>query len=213
VPARERLSPIEQILAYFMGLGLAVIILAFWLGTLENVDRDGAESVLIVGVAVLILGTIAWLYLSRPWKSFGNFDPMPDEHGAHEPHAIVASEPHLPAVVEPAGLPAVIEAQAPAPAEPVAEAEAEAPEREAEPKPELVTEEPLPLAPDDLTQISGIGARAAKALNDAGITTLAQIAAMTPDALSQVVRDQGVRLVGSTETWPAQAQALLAARG
>lgn len=203
MPARERLNPIEQTLAYFMGLGLAIILLAFWLGSLENVDHGDAVNLLLVGAAVLVLSVIAWMYFSRPWDSFGNFDPVPGT--AHSPHAMVPAESHLPAVIEAPGLPVPIEAaEVSAPVETAAEAEAAlAP----------VTEEPLPPVADDLTQISGIGARAAQALADAGITSLAQIAALSPEALAAAMRAQGVRMVGSTQTWPAQARALLDARG
>ncbi len=198
MPARERLNPIEQILAYFMGLGLLIILLALWIGSLENVNHDDAISLLIVGAAVLVLSVIAWMYLSAPWKSFGNFDPV--DNGGHGVHAIVPAESHLPAVVEAPDLPVPVEdAALPAAHE---SAETSAP----------ITEEPLPIVVDDLTQISGIGARAAQALADAGITSLAQIAALSPEDLATAVRDQGVRLVGSTDTWPDQASALLDAR-
>ncbi|HLU11365.1 MAG TPA: helix-hairpin-helix domain-containing protein [Oceanobacillus sp.] len=39
--------------------------------------------------------------------------------------------------------------------------------------------------PDDLTQITGLGATAAKALNDIGIRTFAQLAAQSEDELVQ----------------------------
>jgi predicted flap endonuclease-1-like 5' DNA nuclease len=64
---------------------------------------------------------------------------------------------------------------------------------------------------DDLTLIEGIGPKSAAALREAGITTFAQIAAMTPEQLEQIVRERGVRLVGSTASWPEQAR--LAAAG
>ncbi len=197
---RQRLDPIEQTLAYFMGLGLAIILLAFWLGGLENVDTGDATGLLIVGATVLVLSTIAWMYFSQPWKSFGNFEPVEDQ--AHASRALVTAESHLPAVVEAPGLPVPVETQDAAEPVPV--------EMEAEPEAAMpVTEEPLPFVTDTLTQITGIGARVARGLNDAGITTLAQIAAMSPEDLANTVREQGVRLVGSTDTWPAQAQALL----
>jgi predicted flap endonuclease-1-like 5' DNA nuclease len=91
-------------------------------------------------------------------------------------------------------------------AAPVAEAAPQAAQAEAPVAP------PAPAAtPDDLTLIEGIGPKVASALRAAGITTFAQIAAMTPEQLEQIVREQGVRLVGSTATWPEQAR--LAAAG
>ncbi len=90
---------------------------------------------------------------------------------------------------------------APAAAEPVAEPVASA-------APEPVAEPPKP---DDLTLIEGVGPKSAAALAAGGVTTFAQVAAMTPDALEAMIKGQKVRLVGSTASWPAQAH--LAAAG
>jgi len=72
--------------------------------------------------------------------------------------------------------------------------------------------EPVKAAkPDDLTLIEGIGPKSAAALAAGGVTTFAQVAALTPAALEALVKGQKVRLVGSTATWPIQAR--LAAAG
>jgi len=64
---------------------------------------------------------------------------------------------------------------------------------------------------DDLTTIEGIGPKSVKALEKAGITTWAQIAAMTAEQLDDVVRVQGgvSLLSGATKSWPKQAQLLI----
>jgi large subunit ribosomal protein L20 len=65
-------------------------------------------------------------------------------------------------------------------------------------------------AGDDLTTIEGIGPKSAKALEKAGISTWAQIAAMTPEELNDVVHHGGVSLLtGATKSWPKQAQLLI----
>jgi predicted flap endonuclease-1-like 5' DNA nuclease len=64
---------------------------------------------------------------------------------------------------------------------------------------------------DELTLIEGIGPKSAEALKAAGITTFAQVAKLSPAELEKAIKDQKVRLVGSTETWPMQAE--LAAKG
>ena len=48
------------------------------------------------------------------------------------------------------------------------------------------TEPAQPASPDDLEVISGIGPATARRLNEAGITTYAQLAAMTPGELDQI---------------------------
>lgn len=64
---------------------------------------------------------------------------------------------------------------------------------------------------DNLQLLEGIGPKIAEALNNAGVMTFAQLAAMEPPCLEKIVRDAGVRMVGHGETWPQQAR--LAADG
>ncbi|MCS6938413.1 MAG: DUF4332 domain-containing protein [Roseiflexaceae bacterium] len=63
---------------------------------------------------------------------------------------------------------------------------------------------------DDLERIEGIGPKIARALNAAGITTFAQLAALEPARISEILRESKIRLA-FTETWPEQAR--LAAEG
>jgi predicted flap endonuclease-1-like 5' DNA nuclease len=67
-----------------------------------------------------------------------------------------------------------------------------------------------PGKPDDLTLLEGIGPKIQEALYAGGITTFAQIAQMTPEALEEMVKVKGkVRMVGDAATWPRQAQYLV----
>ena len=58
------------------------------------------------------------------------------------------------------------------------------------PSPEIHDEPPplfrIPVQPDDLTEIKGIGPVKSKKLNDAGITTFAGIAGLTTDELATI---------------------------
>jgi predicted flap endonuclease-1-like 5' DNA nuclease len=65
-------------------------------------------------------------------------------------------------------------------------------------------------APDDMTEIEGIGPKISKVLADEGITTFAQLAASKVGELERILRGAGIRLA-YPETWPEQAE--LAARG
>lgn len=63
---------------------------------------------------------------------------------------------------------------------------------------------------DDLTVIEGIGPKTQAALYDADITTYAQVAKMTADELTQIVKvEHNVQIVGDAATWPKQAQYLV----
>lgn len=86
------------------------------------------------------------------------------------------------------------------PAEPVAEAVAQA------------VDAPAPPAlPDDLKIIEGIGPKIAGLLNDAGISTFAQLAAANVADLRLLLEKANLQHIADPGTWPEQAA--LAARG
>jgi len=70
------------------------------------------------------------------------------------------------------------------------------------PAPAVKTEQRAPVAPaagsagkvDDLKIIEGIGPKIAGVFNAAGVTSFAQLAAMTPDEITGVLHEGGIRL-------------------
>jgi predicted flap endonuclease-1-like 5' DNA nuclease len=66
-------------------------------------------------------------------------------------------------------------------------------------------------APDDLTRIEGIGPKMSAALQAAGISTFAALAASSEDSLRGAVEAAGMNFAPSLPTWPRQAE--FAARG
>jgi len=94
-------------------------------------------------------------------------------------------------------------------AEPAAKAEPKpkaAPKPKAEPKPA-----PAPAAPDDLSRIKGLGPKLQKLLPELGITTFAQIAAMTDADLAELDTKLGA-FAGrpAKDSWVEQAKFLAA---
>jgi predicted flap endonuclease-1-like 5' DNA nuclease len=176
MPAQEKLSQTEQYLAYTAGLGIVVAIAALILIGLGTVSSNTGVGLLLVGLALVIIGIGGWLIMLRPWEKFD--DLKTPYYTGHEEHAAEAVEAAAPAVAEP------VKAEVAAPA----------------PKPAEVTE------PDDLTLIEGIGPKSAEALKAAGIATFAQVAKLSPAELEKAVKDQKVRLVGTAEHWPRQAE-------
>lgn len=87
----------------------------------------------------------------------------------------------------------------------------------AAPTPEPVAPAPeppapvVPVKPDDLVIIEGIGPKIAGILNSAGITTFAALAAAKPEKLQEIMHTSGLRVPADPTTWPAQAA--LAAEG
>lgn len=65
--------------------------------------------------------------------------------------------------------------------------------------------------PEPLKKLEGIGPKTQTALHEAGITTFAQVAEMTPDAIRVILDDAGLPKVINPATWPEQAA--LAAAG
>ena len=70
---------------------------------------------------------------------------------------------------------------------------------------------PTVVEPDDLTRIEGIGPKMADILIAAGIDSYAKLAALSEDAIAEIVKAGGGRKSASMGTWAAQAK--LAAKG
>jgi large subunit ribosomal protein L21 len=60
-------------------------------------------------------------------------------------------------------------------------------------------------APDDLTQIKGIGPRMASVLADSGVTTYADLEHIGTSELRSVLAARGILAPGNLDSWPAQA--------
>ena len=58
---------------------------------------------------------------------------------------------------------------------------------------------------DDLKKIEGIGPKISQVLTSAGVDTFNKLAGLKPDAIKNILEDNGVRL-GFPETWPEQAR-------
>jgi predicted flap endonuclease-1-like 5' DNA nuclease len=188
MPAQEKLSQTEQYLAYVAGLGIVVAIVALiliGLGTFDN--NDVPISLLLVGLALVVIGVGGWLIMVRPWEKFDDLKT---------PQFVRHEEPAAEKVAEAA------EVKVEKPAEPAAPVE---------PAPVKAPAKAAAVEADDLTLIEGIGPKSAEALKAAGITTFAQMAKLSPAELEKAVKDRKVRLVGDAEHWPRQAE--LAASG
>jgi len=173
VNVREKLTPTEQALAWVIGLGILLAIIALILFGLDIVDNDDITiSLLIVGLAIAILGIGAWLILVRPWTEFDDLKtPLYTNHGEHA-HGEAAAEPVAEAEAaaaeaepKPAAAPEAEAEPLPARAAPEPVTEAEAAAAEAEPKPAAAPEaeaEPLPArtAPEPVAEAEAAAAEA-----------------------------------------------------
>lgn len=210
---RERLSAVEQYVAYVIGLGIALAIIAMLLIGFGSVSSTSTTGMLLVGLALVVIGVAAWLYLARPWTKFD--DLTTPYYTGHEEHAEPEAQPAetVPAapVEEGAEAVALQEHGVPAPpAEPEVAAEAElqeaVPAAPAEPTPAADTG-----ARDNLLIITGLGPKSQQVLYAAGITTFQAIANSTPDALNDILQAAGLRLINA-DTWPEQAARIIAER-
>jgi predicted flap endonuclease-1-like 5' DNA nuclease len=69
-----------------------------------------------------------------------------------------------------------------------------------------------PPQPDDLERIEGIGPRISSLLNEAGITTFAELSSMAPERIREVLTEHGLRAPVNPDTWPQQAALAAAAK-
>jgi predicted flap endonuclease-1-like 5' DNA nuclease len=192
MPAQEKLSQTEQYLAYLTGIGITLSIVALILIGLGTFDsNDIPISLLLVGLAMIVIGIGGWLYLARPWEKFDDLK-TPLYTGHEEEHALPAAEASS-AEAEAVEIPVT---KTPEPAPVLKRA------------PEVVQTAPPAASAqlDDLTLIEGIGPKSAEALKAAGIATFAQLAKSTPGDLEKILKERKIRLVGSTEHWPRQAE-------
>jgi hypothetical protein len=73
------------------------------------------------------------------------------------------------------------------------------------------TPAPPPQVADDLTRIEGIGPKISGLLQEAGISTFAQLATTSVERLEKIIADANLTALADPGTWPAQAR--LAAEG
>ena len=85
---------------------------------------------------------------------------------------------------------------------PTVKAEAVAPARVVEAAAPVA--ESAPPTPDDLKRIEGIGPKISSVLQEAGITTFAQLAATDVSRLSQILAKAGLATLANPDTWPEQ---------
>ncbi len=142
-------------------------------------------------------------------------EPSPELEAAPVVSASAESEP-----VQPDSEPVVLASEAVAAAEPSAAPKPTKPARKARAPRKApartkaastkATRKNHTSANDDLTRIEGIGPKINTVLHQADIHTFAQLAAMKPAAIKQLLTEGGVR-IGDPATWPRQAK--LAAGG
>jgi predicted flap endonuclease-1-like 5' DNA nuclease len=68
----------------------------------------------------------------------------------------------------------------------------------------------MPVEPDDLARVEGIGPKIAAVLRSAGVTTFARLAATGEERLREILREAGIG--ANPGTWPEQARLAAAGR-
>lgn len=73
-------------LSLLSGLGVTLMILAAALGVTGS-DPETMGLLFVGGLALLIVGAVAWAGVVQPWAHFDDINvPAPDEHHGHEAH-------------------------------------------------------------------------------------------------------------------------------
>ena len=217
------------------GINLLLIGLAGsgLVGRFQAADQGGLPWWAWAVIVLVIIVLLSWWLLrqSRPEPlPPARSEPAVPRRPLEAPPQVEAVTPQppvtapMPMQVPPAAAPAVTEA--PPLAEAPAPAVAQAPEAEVQPTPTAAAAEaptavptqvtePLatgaPAKPDDLTVIEGIGPKISRILQEAGITTFAQLAETDVERLRSILAAAGLRYLADPASWPEQAR--LAAAG
>jgi|GEM_PF-849714 len=225
--AHPALNEQENIIAVIGGIGLTLMVVA---GTLDAFTAGETflgmsyTATAIIGLILTFIAFLLWLVVMRPYEEMDDLKtPLYTGHHHDDDH----HDDHDSSNDQNDTAKAVAEALAQADRQPtrmvdleslasefnIDVAPAEVVNTLAEKPPELaaVVTEAEPIAedapdPDDLTIIEGIGAKSAEALNAAGITTFADLADRSQTEIDNIIKDAGVRVVGSTASWNKQAQ-------
>ncbi|MBN2472859.1 MAG: hypothetical protein JXN59_19195 [Anaerolineae bacterium] len=87
--ARGKLSTEELALAFLIGFGLLLMILAGGFGTaLDNANPVVFGTIFGLGLAALLIGIVLWMAFVRPWTQFDDINVPKDagHHGHGEAH-------------------------------------------------------------------------------------------------------------------------------
>lgn len=165
-------------------VGLAIVALLGGFSGVSVYSTFNLSEILWLAVIYVVVGLILLLFRSEPRVT----------ESAVEAGAVKTGWKSLTAVPESAA--------------PVIEQTTEPPSKER--IQQSVARKTDPTKPDDLTLLEGIGPKIQEALYANGITTFAQLAQMTPEAIEEIVKVKAkVRMVGDAASWPRQAQYLV----
>ncbi|GAB4571704.1 MAG: hypothetical protein Kow0077_09120 [Anaerolineae bacterium] len=81
--ARGKLTAEEIALAFLMGFGMLLMILAGGFGTaLENANPSVFGTIFGLGLAAFVIGFALWLAFVNPWEQFDDIN-QPKDTGHH----------------------------------------------------------------------------------------------------------------------------------
>lgn len=85
--ARGKLSKEEVALAFLIGLGLLLMILAGGIGATlgDNANEALYGMLFILGLVTFLAGVGLWLAFARPWEQFDDIN-VPKDSGHHGGH-------------------------------------------------------------------------------------------------------------------------------
>jgi|SRR5450432_1373225 hypothetical protein len=98
IPVRLKLTEPETVVAFVIGAGLTLIILAFGLASAQaatpNFDASRLNILMVVGGLLMVIGLFLWLVIVQPWKNFDDWStPLYTGHDDHSSHDNVHDGP------------------------------------------------------------------------------------------------------------------------
>jgi predicted flap endonuclease-1-like 5' DNA nuclease len=86
VTVRQRLTETQSTFAFAIGGGLTLLIIAYLLAAARGTALD--QLLTIVGLLLVVAGSIGWFFFTRPWKDFDDWStPLYTGHDHAHDHA------------------------------------------------------------------------------------------------------------------------------
>mgnify|MGYP005848782293 CR=1 FL=1 len=89
-------NPLTFGLAMSGGIGLVVMMLALGIGVMQGEAADGNAigMMFMIGLALLAIGVVGWLFVTRPFEHFDDISqPKDSGHHHEEPGEVHVDEP------------------------------------------------------------------------------------------------------------------------
>lgn len=107
---RQKLTEFESTIAFVVGGGMALIVMALALASIRGGSPDAFNLMLLLGSLLLVLGIVVWAFAARPWTKHDDWsEPLYTGH-EHEHHDEAHHDAHTESLMADVGVHGAIHA-------------------------------------------------------------------------------------------------------